>query len=105
MLHVRNKHTSRVDHLAPGAEGELPDSAPVRNLIKAGVLELIGGTSEEAPGLGVAPTLEEGRAMLAEIEARGARIRELEARVAELEAASAKKPPKASKPDPDAPKE
>jgi len=96
-MRVRNLHTSAVDDIAPGAEGDLPDSGAVRKLVEAGLLEVLDG-GPSSGGLRRAPTLEEGLSMLEEIEHRGARIRELEARVAELEAAATKKP--AKKPDP-----
>lgn len=39
-MRVVNRHTSPIDHVAPGAEGELPDSPAVRALVAAGLLEV-----------------------------------------------------------------
>lgn len=39
-MRVVNRHTSPIDHVAPGAEGDLPDSPAVRALVAAGLLEV-----------------------------------------------------------------
>lgn len=39
-MRVVNRHTASIDHLAPGAEGDLPDSPAVRALVSAGLLEV-----------------------------------------------------------------
>lgn len=39
-MRVVNRHTSPIDHVAPGAEGDLPDSPAVRALVVAGLLEV-----------------------------------------------------------------
>lgn len=64
MVRVRNLHSAPVDHVAPGEEGELCDSASLRSLVAAGLLEVVAdaplaaveAAEEEAPRA-LAPTM------------------------------------------------
>lgn len=93
-IKVRNLHTSAIDHIAKGAEGEIEHTPGVQHLIDTGLLERTdGGISGPVGSTERAPTLDEGRAMMEELDRRGtllrdrdARIRELELEVAELRA-------------------
>jgi hypothetical protein len=84
-----NAHTAPIDGVLPGEVGEFDTANPgVKSLVGAGFLV---DPASSAPIRG--PSVEEGLALLDEIE-------RLRARVAELEAAKAAKPSKASKPEP-----
>lgn len=84
-----NAHTAPIDGVLPGEVGDFDTANPgVRSLVGAGFLV---DPANSAPIRG--PSVEEGLALLDEIE-------RLRARVAELEASKSSKPPKASKPEP-----
>lgn len=58
-MRVVNLHTASIDHVAPGAEGELSDSPAVRALVAAGLLQVceVGHALESSAEVEVEDTL------------------------------------------------
>lgn len=93
MLKVINRHTAAIDDIAPKAEGVMADTAPVRAMVAAGMLEVIGEAPETGPlsgEPGAAVPASEVRRMSADFDrayaARGEALDKMRTQLAQVQA-------------------